>query len=118
MNFKYFNLEEFNCPSLPNSGVNMDKEFILKLEKAREIANIPFRISSGYRTEEHNEKVGGVKNSSHLKGLAADIKVGSGNERYIILNSLILAGFKRLGIAKTFIHVDLDYEKPNSVWTY
>ena len=118
MDFKYFNLEEFNCPCLPNSGVNMDKEFILKLEKAREIANIPFRISSGYRCEEHNEKVGGVKNSSHLKGLAADIKVGSGNERYIILNSLILAGFKRLGIAKTFIHVDLDHEKPNSVWTY
>ena len=118
MSFKYFSLSEFNCPSLPDSGKNMDRDFILKLEEARELAGIPFKITSGYRTKEHNEEVGGVKNSSHLKGVAADISVGSGSERYIILNALIKAGFKRLGIAKTFIHCDTDIEKPNSVWTY
>lgn len=118
MNFKYFSLSEFDCPSLPNSGKNMDINFINKLEQAREIAGIPFRITSGFRTAEHNEKVGGVKNSSHIKAVAADVAVGSGNERYIILNALIRAGFKRIGIAKTFIHCDTDADKNNSVWVY
>jgi len=118
MNLKFFSLSEFNCPSLPNSGINMDLQFLTKLESAREIAGIPFRITSGYRTKEHNDKVGGVQNSSHLVGKAADIAVCSGGERYIILNSLIKAGFRRIGVAKTFIHCDTDDSKPNSVWTY
>ena len=115
---KYFTLSEFDCPSLPNSGVNMDSDFLAKLEEARELANIPFKITSGYRTKEHNEEVGGVPNSSHLIGVAADIAVNNGSERYIILNALIKAGFKRIGIAKTFIHCDTDQSKSNSVWTY
>ncbi len=115
---KYFTLDEFDCPSHKGSGVNMDGNFIAKLEQAREIAGIPFKINSGYRTKERNQQVGGVKNSSHLIGVAADIAVGSGNERYIILNALIKAGFKRIGVAKTFIHCDTDSQKLNSVWTY
>ena len=115
---KYFTLDEFDCPSLPNSGKNMDSSFLAKLEQAREIAGIPFKVTSGYRTKEHNEEVGGVPNSSHLIGVAADIAVSSGSERYTILNALIKAGFKRIGVAKTFIHCDTDPNKSNSVWTY
>jgi len=115
---KYFTLDEFNCPSLPNSGKNMDSSFLAKLEEAREIAGVPFKITSGYRTKEHNAEVGGVPNSSHLIGVAADIAVSNGSERYIILNALIRAGFKRIGVAKTFIHCDTDPNKSNSVWTY
>ncbi len=118
MNLKFFSLSEFDCPSLPDSGKNMDTNFLYKLEHARDLAAIPFRITSGYRTTSHNEAVGGVPNSSHKIGVAADIAVGSGSERYIILNALIKAGFKRIGVAKTFIHCDTDESKPNSVWTY
>lgn len=114
----YFTLDEFDCPSHKGSGLNMDSTFLNTLEKARGIAGIPFKITSGYRTKEHNKKVGGVPNSSHLIGVAADIAVASGKERFIILNALIQAGFRRLGIAKTFIHCDTDDTKPNSVWTY
>lgn len=96
----------------------MDINFLYKLEHARELAAIPFKITSGYRTADHNKSVGGVPNSSHLIGVAADIAVGSGNERYIILNALIRAGFSRIGVAKNFIHCDTDISKPNSVWTY
>lgn len=115
---KYFTLDEFDCPSLPNSGKNMDSSFLAKLEQAREIAGIPFKITSGYRTKEHNAEVGGVPNSSHLIGVAADIAVSGGADRYIILSALIKAGFKRIGVAKTFIHCDTDSNKSNSVWTY
>ena len=114
----HFESNEFNSPDLPNSGINMDNAFLQMLDDARGIAGIPFKITSGYRSAEHNQKVGGVKNSSHLVGKAADIGVGSGNERYIILDALIKAGFCRMGIAKTFIHCDNDETKSNSVWTY
>jgi len=114
----HFETQEFDCPSLPNSGVNMDNAFLQMLNDAREAAGIPFNITSGYRTSSRNKLVGGVANSSHLVGKAADIKVGSGNERYIIINALIKAGFRRLGVAKTFIHCDNDETKPNSIWTY
>ena len=114
----HFESYEFDCPSLPNSGINMDNAFLQMLNDARGIAGIPFKITSGYRSITHNKEVGGVQNSSHLVGKAADIKVGSGNERYIIINALIKAGFRRLGVAKTFIHCDNDETKPNSIWTY
>jgi len=114
----HFESYEFDSPDLQNSGINMDHSFLQMLDDARSIAGISFNITSGYRTKERNKLVGGVANSSHLVGKAADIAVGSGNERYIILNALIKAGFRRLGVAKTFIHCDNDESKPNSVWTY
>ena len=114
----HFDIQEFDDPTLQNSGINMDATFLQMLDNARGIAGISFVINSGYRSKERNELVGGVSNSSHLVGKAADIKVGSGNQRYIIINALIQAGFRRLGIAKTFIHCDNDDSKPNSVWTY
>ena len=118
-----FEIQEFNSPDLENSGINMDAAFLQMLDDARGISGIPFNITSGYRTKNRNKLVGGVANSSHLVGKAADISVQSGNERYIIINALIKAGFKRIGVAKTFIHCDNDSleqggTKPNSIWTY
>ena len=54
MNLKHFSINEFDSPDLPNSGLNMDNDFLQMLDMAREIANIPFKINSGYRTEEYN----------------------------------------------------------------
>jgi len=97
----------------------MDKTFLLRLDEARERAGIPFIINSAYRTPEHNAKIGGKPNSSHLKGLAVDISVTNSRQRFVILESLIKVGFNRIGIADTFIHVDLDKEKSEKVvWTY
>ena len=35
----------------------------------------PVIVNSGYRTPEHNKKVGGAKYSYHMRGMAADIRV-------------------------------------------
>ena len=98
---------------------NMNQEFLLKLDEAIELAGIPFKINSAYRTPEHNDKIGGSPNSSHLKGLAVDISVTNSTQRFIVLKALLDVGFTRIGIADTFIHVDLDKDKSQQViWTY
>ena len=38
------------------------------------------RISSGYRSPELNKVVGGVKNSAHVEGYAADLQPVNGNQ--------------------------------------
>jgi uncharacterized protein YcbK (DUF882 family) len=98
---------------------NMDADFLDKLDEAREFAGIPFIINSAYRSPEENKAVGGKPNSSHLKGLAVDIKSTDSRTRFLVLNALIHAGFTRIGIADTFIHVDYDFDKDQQViWTY
>ena len=115
----YFIYSEFDSPDFPDSGYNMDPTFLRMLNYARQLAGIPFKINSGFRTTEHNAKVGGSENSSHLHGFAADIHATSSTARYEILSALIKAGFYRIGIANTFIHVDADPNKIQKViWTY
>lgn len=46
-----------------------------RLQVIRDLLGRPIRITSGYRTPEHNKAVGGEPNSYHLKGMAADIVV-------------------------------------------
>jgi len=43
------------------------------LDGFREYYGRPVIVSSGYRCKKLNDKVGGVKNSAHLTGCAADI---------------------------------------------
>lgn len=97
---------------------NMDANFLHKLDKARSIAGLPFKINSAYRSPEHPLS---IKNpsSSHIKGLAVDISAKDSRTRFIIVDALIKAGFNRIGISDTFIHVDMDLDKSNKViWTY
>ena len=105
---KYFkNIEE-----------NMDTSFIMKLDEAREFAGIPFIINSAYRSPSHPESIK-RPTSSHIKGLAVDIKATNSRQRGLILDALRAVGFDRIGIAKTFIHVDMDMDKDQDVtWLY
>ena len=116
---KYFKLSEFDSPDLPGSGTEMNEEFLHMLDAARKIYGKPMRVNSGYRTGSHNKKVGGVSSSSHLKGLAADISCKSSNDRFNMIQAFLKAGFKRIGVAGSFIHVDNDKNKSQNVmWTY
>ena len=120
MNLRYFQLAEFDSPDEPGSGERMmDEDFVTMLDKARHFAGVPFVINSGYRTRAHNRKVNGAKQSSHLNGMAADIACTDSRQRAYIIGGLLDAGFNRIGIGATFIHVDNDLEKPEDViWHY
>lgn len=63
------------------------------LDPLREAWQRPIKVNSGYRCPELNRKVGGVSNSRHLLGKAADITAGSreDNKRlYALLRRLRL----------------------------
>lgn len=114
---KYFKPEEFNCPDCQHE--QMDDNFLIRLELAREYAFTPFSINSGWRCEKHNKEVGGAPTSAHLFGKAVDIQATTPRQRFRILYGLIKAGFTRIGIAKTFIHADSDGTKDAEVvWLY
>ena len=111
-----FNDEEFKC-KCGKCNLSINKEFVEKLQFARTEARVPFKILSGCRCQDHNDNVGGVKNSAHTKCLAADIEISS-RTKYIILNALRKVGFKRIGVADGFIHCDIDLSLPQTEWTY
>ena len=117
---EYFSYNEFDSPDVIGSGLaNMDQSFLDMLDDARGLAGVAFKINSGYRTPSHNKSVGGKPKSSHLFGLAVDIACTGSRERFRILEALIKMGFHRIGIAKTFIHVDNDAKKDIEVtWLY
>ena len=116
---KYFRQKEFACSCCAEA--HMDYIFLTMLDEARGTAGIPFRINSGYRCHKHNnsDEVGGKVTSSHPKGCASDIECTDSRSRWIIIDALIKAGFKRIGIGKDFIHVDSDESKAAEVlWLY
>jgi uncharacterized protein YcbK (DUF882 family) len=73
-----FSLQEFNSKcgrAIPNNVLPNIIELAKNLQVLRDAVNKPITITSGYRSPEHNTKVKGAKNSQHIKGTAADIKV-------------------------------------------
>ena len=111
-----FYRDEFEC----KCGCGMDSinlELVNKIQKVRDEYG-PIRISSGCRCKTWNKKEGGKPESSHLKGLALDVVCNNSSDRYRLLKQLTL-GFRRIGVHKSFIHVDIDSDKPEEVmWVY
>lgn len=54
------------------------------LQPLRTLTGLPVRISSGFRSAALNKAVGGVANSQHTTGQAADITIGSSNQKIFI----------------------------------
>ena len=109
--FQNFSRREFD-----HGGPEMVLSFMRRLQQARDISKelcqeigvpeIVFSINSGSRDEERNRQVGGTPDSTHLYGCACDIRALTSREKFVIVKSLILAGFTRIFIYSNFIHVD------------
>jgi len=114
---RFFKPWEFACPCCGKN--NIDMRLVFLLDHLRVWMAQPLKITSGYRCKKHNREVGGVPDSAHLKGLAADIYVPNSNFRFFLVHFAIIVGFQRIGIAKNYIHLDIDKEKPQHVlWLY
>jgi uncharacterized protein YcbK (DUF882 family) len=105
MSYKYFSIEEFNCQQ---TGENeMVEEFIHRLDELREACGFPFKITSGYRSPSHSIEARKAKPGTHAQGIACDIAVSGGAQRHTIIKEAMRLGFTGVGVAKTFVHVDI-----------
>ena len=81
----------------------LDPELLEMLEEL----NLPILITSARRN--------GTGTSSHNIGLAVDIRVDSGRQRFNLIQAAVIAGFTRIGIYDKHIHLDIDENKDQDV---
>jgi len=103
---EHFNLSEFACPCC--KWVMLHPKLLKKLVKFREMVEKLVCINSGYRCPEYNQKVGGVKRSYHLLGLATDIRA-EGMSALNLLEYAEMVDFDGIGFyeKKNFLHLDV-----------
>ena len=113
----YFKDSEFdcNCGKCGKGIADMQPDLLTKLTIARDLAGIPFVLNSAMRCQDWNRKQGGKPDSAHLRGYAVDIRINHGSARMAIVRAALAAGFNRIGIYGSFVHVDCDPKLPAQV---
>lgn len=103
-----FRKSEFACKCDRCKTVTVDTELVDILQRIRDHFRKPVNINSGYRCKEHNAEVGGDPNSSHMQGMAADIRV-RGVEPREVAKFAESIGVKRIGLYEgdegEFVHI-------------
>ena len=112
---RYFKLSDFDCQETGNN--EMSEEFLEKLDELRHKCGFPFIITSGYRDPSHSIEARKAKAGTHARGIASDIRINNGNEAYDIIKNAQSMGFNGIGVAKSFIHVDIRKGMP-VIWCY
>ena len=92
-----------------------------QLQTLRDYIGKPIQVNSAWRSEEYNASIGGVKNSQHIMGRAADIvikgmtpiEVSKIIEELISKGDMLQGG---LGIYSSFVHYDIRGTKAR--WDY
>jgi uncharacterized protein YcbK (DUF882 family) len=102
----HFNLSEFACPCC--NRVMLHPKLLVKLIELRKILERPVYITSGYRCPKYNHQIGGVVNSYHRIGLAADIQVKD-ISLIDLLGCAEKIDFNGIGLyeKKNFLHLDV-----------
>src|SRR6266446_2591602 len=108
MTYKHF------TPEKDPLMVGLAPELMSKLDTAREVAGIPFFISSGLRSCAANTAAMGAEHSAHIRGLAVDLGLGHLPEgadrdgaRFKMIQALLSAGFIRMGLYQNHLHIDV-----------
>lgn len=114
---KYFKESEVTC-KCNKCNMTITDDLKILLDKLREGINMPLTINSGARCNTHNKNVGASPTSSHIKGVAVDIRAINDLTKAKIIHYATRLGIARIGIAKTFIHLDIDKDKSPAIWDY
>lgn len=122
---KYFSIDELYRSATADAKKIMNKPGEVEiqnlcalienvLDPAREKFGRPIYVTSGYRSAALNKAVGGVANSDHLRGMAADLKTGTvkGNEElFDIIRKT--CKFKQLINEKNYSWIHVSYDPNN-----
>jgi uncharacterized protein YcbK (DUF882 family) len=127
----HFSRSEFACSCGCGYGTrpgDVSEELLHLLERMRDELGEPIYITSGCRCIDHNAACGGIVDSAHTRGTAADIKCSgganrrkrlSGANRRKLVDTAVMHFASGIGVAKTFVHVDVCDVLPRpSAWSY
>jgi len=112
---KDFYLDEFKSKDGSSTPIqvliNLTK-LAIEMQVLRDHFGRSITINSGYRSESHNKKVGGVENSKHLIGIACDFTVEGVSPSQVAdeIEVLIKEGKLKnggLGRYNSFTHYDI-----------
>lgn len=108
---QHFKVREFACRD-GSQVVFIDSHLVAILDILRCEVEKPVIITSGYRTPEWNKKCNGAKYSYHMRGMAADIRVG-GMTAKEIANKLneIIPDECGIIVYKSWVHLDTRCQK-------
>ena len=102
-----FQVKEFACRD-GSDKIMISLRLVHILQCIRDHFGKPVTVNSAYRTEAYNAKVGGVANSQHLKGTAADIAIkGVTPSAVAAYAETLLPDTGGIGRYETFTHVDV-----------
>lgn len=111
-NIRYFKRSEFRCKCggkyCNGYPYEIDMDMVKIADKIRTKIGKPITINSGLRCKTHNVNVGGVPNSQHLHGTAADLGCPSGctPEQMASIAEEIMGNTGGIGIYPWGIHID------------
>ena len=112
----HFDINEFFCHCTDKERTNAYKDskvisnlfsLGLLMQSIREMVDCPIIVTSGYRDRFHNESVGGVGESQHMKGQACDFVLldKSLNLKNVADNICVLCDYDQLIVYETFFHI-------------
>jgi uncharacterized protein YcbK (DUF882 family) len=112
---KNFSRQEFDSKDgavMPENVLANIRIVAENLQVLRDEIGRGIRVNSGYRSPEHNARIGGVKNSHHTHGRAADIVVNgmTPNQLADVIRKLWKEKKMKQGWLKvysTFVHYDI-----------
>lgn len=107
---KYFQAKEFESRdgSVSPYPLVVQEQLYTLLDLIREEFGKPIIVNSGYRSPAHNMKVGGVPNSYHVLGMAADIRPKNLDDLPRLQRLADSINFNGgVGFYDTFVHVDV-----------
>lgn len=104
---KYFKPQEFACKCGCGTK-DVKEELLVVLDDVREHFGVPVVITSGHRCAKHNAAVGGAKESQHVLGTAADIKVSGVAPKKV--QEYLLKKYPSkygIGVYPSWVHIDV-----------
>lgn len=97
----------------------MDPAFLSRLDQVREVAGIPMVLTSAYRSPSYELQHGRQGSSAHCQGKAVDVRCNSFANRYRIIRAALACGITRIGVAKSYVHLDVSTtHQQNVIWDY
>lgn len=118
---KYYNEDDLTC-HCGCGNLIINPLLVQMLDSMSDNAGQKLELNCAYRCPTHNSEVGGVPNSQHVLGNAADIAVPDNWDVDRLANLAIETGFDGIGryYNSDFVHVDVrdGGESPNEyTWT-